>query len=78
MVIGELRRQWVVSDLPPLAGIVGDPDDEIILACTVAASTPHVVARDEDLLSLGNYKVIAIVTPEAFLTLLRSAESSGS
>jgi predicted nucleic acid-binding protein len=78
MVIGELRTQLVVSDLHPLAGIVGDPDDEMILACTVAASTPHVVARDEDLLSLGNYKVIAIVTPETFLTLLRNAESSGA
>ena len=78
MVIGELRRQLVVSDLPLLAGIVGDPDDQMILACTVAASTPHVVARDEALLSLGNCAGIAILSPEAFLTLLRSAESSGS
>jgi predicted nucleic acid-binding protein len=75
VVIGELKRQVVVSDLLPLAGIVGDPNDEMILACTVAASTPHVVARDKNLLSLGNYKVIVIVTPETFLTLLGNAES---
>jgi predicted nucleic acid-binding protein len=68
----------VVSDLPPLAGIVRDPDDDMILACAVAVRASNVVTRDEDLLLLGNYKGIAIVTPETFLTLLRSAESSGS
>ena len=68
----------VVSDLPLLAGIVRDPNDDMILACVVAASASHVVSRDEDLLSLGNCAGIAILSPEAFLTLLRSAESSGS
>jgi predicted nucleic acid-binding protein len=33
-----------------------------------------VVTRDDDLLSLGTYEGIAIVTPEAFLTALRRAE----
>jgi hypothetical protein len=33
------------------------------------------VTRDDDLLSLGAYEDIAMVTPEAFLTLVRSAES---
>jgi predicted nucleic acid-binding protein len=68
----------VVSDLPLLAGIVRDPNDDMILPCAVAASASHVVSRDEDLLSLGNCAGIAILSPEAFLTLLRSAESSGS
>jgi uncharacterized protein len=67
----------VVSDLPPLSGIVRDPNDDMILACAVAALASHVVTRDEDLLSLGTYDGIAIVTPGAFLTLLRRAESSG-
>jgi uncharacterized protein len=67
----------VVSDLPPLSGVVRDPNDDMILACAVAASASHVVTRDEDLLALGTYGDIAIITPEAFLTLLRSAESSG-
>jgi uncharacterized protein len=68
----------VVSDLPLLAGIVRDPNDDMILACAVAAWASPVVTRDEDLLSLGNCAGIAIVSPEAFLTLLQSAESSGS
>jgi predicted nucleic acid-binding protein len=68
----------VVSDLPLLAGIVRDPNDDMILPCAVAASASQVVSRDEDLLSLGNCAGIAILSPEAFLTLLRSAELSGS
>jgi uncharacterized protein len=64
----------LVSDLPPLSGLVRDPNDDMILACAVAASASHVVTRDDDLLALGTYEGIAIVTPEAFLTLLRNTE----
>jgi putative PIN family toxin of toxin-antitoxin system len=64
----------LVSDLPPLSGLVRDPNDDMILACAVAASASHVVTRDNDLLSLGTYERIAIVTPEAFLGMLRSVE----
>jgi predicted nucleic acid-binding protein len=44
----------------------------MILACAVAASASYVVTRDLDLLSLGTYGETAIVTPEAFLGLLRA------
>jgi len=71
---GIRQAALVVSDLPPLTGIVRDPNDDMILACAVAAWASHVVTRDDDLLALGSYKGSAIVTPEAFLTLLRSAE----
>jgi len=64
----------IVSDLPALSGIVRDPNDDMILACAVAASASHVVTRDDDLLALGTYEGIAIITPEAFLPLLRSSE----
>ena len=63
------------SDLPPLTGIVRDPNDDMIIACAVAASASYVVTRDLDLLSLGVYEQIAVVTPEAFLVLLRAREA---
>ena len=70
-----LRSSFLVlSDLPPLSGIVRDPNDDMILACAIATPASHVVTRDYDLLSLGTYEGIAIVTPEAFLTALRHAE----
>jgi putative PIN family toxin of toxin-antitoxin system len=70
---GLRQAAFLVSDFPSLSGIVRDPNDDMILACAVAASASHVVTRDDDLLSLGTYESISIVTPEAFLMLLRSA-----
>jgi uncharacterized protein len=60
-----------VTDLPSLSGIVRDPNDDMILACAVAASAAYVVTRDNDLLSLASYDGITMITPEAFLALLR-------
>jgi predicted nucleic acid-binding protein len=37
----------------------------------VAAQADYLVTRDKDLLSLGTYQGIRIVTPEAFMGLLR-------
>jgi putative PIN family toxin of toxin-antitoxin system len=72
-----LRASFMVfSDLPPLSGIVRDPNDDMILACAVAAAAEYVVTRDLDLLSLDTYAGIAIVTPEAFLALLRGLETA--
>jgi len=71
---GIRQAALVVSDLPPLTGIVRAPNDDMIFACAAATSASPVVTRDDDLLALGSYKGSAIVTPEAFLTLLRSAE----
>lgn len=70
-----LRDSFVVlTDLPPLTGIVRDPNDDMIVACAVAAGASHVVTRDHDLLALGVYEEITIVTPETFLGMLRSIE----
>lgn len=57
--------------LPPLTGIVRDPNDDMIVACAVQAQTSHIVTRDADLLSLGSYEGITMITPEAFMALLR-------
>jgi predicted nucleic acid-binding protein len=75
MVGTMFRASFVVlSDLPPLSGIVRDLNDGMILACAIAAAAAPVVTRNHDLLSLGTDEEIATVTPEAFLSLLRSAE----
>ena len=61
----------LVTDVPPLAGIVRDPNDDMVVACAVAAAADYVVSRDEDLLSLGIYEGITMITPEDFIVLLR-------
>ncbi len=60
----------VVTDLPPVAGVVRDPNDDMVIACALAGGADYVVTRDKDLLSLGAYGGIRMVTPRQFLDLL--------
>jgi predicted nucleic acid-binding protein len=52
--------------------VVRDPNDDAILATAIAARADYLVSRDKDLLSLGEYDGIKIVSPEAFLQVLRT------
>ncbi|MCW5696854.1 MAG: putative toxin-antitoxin system toxin component, PIN family [Bauldia sp.] len=65
-----------MADPPRVSGVVRDPNDDMVLACAVGGSAQHIVTRDKDLLSLGNYADIAIVAPETFIHVLRS-EATG-
>ena len=61
----------IVPTLPDLRVMVRDPKDDMIIACAVAAQADYIVSRDRDLLDLGTYQEIQIVTPEAFIQYLR-------
>lgn len=47
-----------------------DPDDDHVLACAVAAHADLIISGDSDLLKLGQYQGIPIVSPAAALTRL--------
>lgn len=50
--------------------VSADPDDDHVLACAIAAKADLVVSGDSDLLELGQYQGIPIVSPaEAFTRL---------
>jgi len=61
----------MTGPLPSLAGIVRDPNDDMIVACALAAKAQYIVTRDNDLLSLRTYETITMITPEAFMSILR-------
>lgn len=61
----------VVGDPAPVE-VVRDPNDNMIVACALVADADYLVTRDDDLLSLGKHGKITIVTPEAFLHVLRT------
>jgi len=65
------RIGTVIFDIPNLTGIVRDSNDDIIVACAVAAKADFLVSRDKDLLTIGSYEAIDMVTPESFLHILR-------
>lgn len=47
-----------------------DPDDDHVLACALAAQAQLIVSGDNDLLDLGTYRTIAIVTPAQALACI--------
>jgi hypothetical protein len=61
----------LLTDLPLLTGIVRDPNDDMVLATARAAHATYLITRDLDLLSLQTYEGITILTPEAFMAVLR-------
>ena len=62
----------LVSPLPLFPAICRDPNDDMVLACALAAAVQYLVTRDKDLLVLQQYEGIIILTPEAFLAVLRT------
>jgi uncharacterized protein len=65
----------VLRSTEPIAGIVRDPNDDMVLACALEGRADTIVSRDKDLLSLGSYQNIAIIAPETFRQQLRDAEA---
>ena len=65
----------VVTDVPEVRGVVRDPNDDMIVACAIAAKADYLISRDKDLLSLGAHEGISIINPEAFLRVLRGEQS---
>jgi predicted nucleic acid-binding protein len=61
----------VIFDLPDVHIVDRDPNDDMIVATALKAKADYLVTRDKDLLSLGSYHGIQIVTPEAFMEMLR-------
>jgi putative PIN family toxin of toxin-antitoxin system len=51
--------------------ICRDPDDDKILDCALAAEAKYIVSGDKDLLSLGRFRSVEIITPPAFLKILQ-------
>lgn len=61
----------LVTDTGRVHGVCRDPDDEAVLAAAAAARVEAIVTGDHDLLTLAEHEGIAIVTPRAFLDLIK-------
>lgn len=53
-----------------ISGVVRDPDDHKILECALAAEAHVIVTMDKDLLSLKQFRYVAIIHPSTFRYML--------
>ena len=60
-----------MTDLPQLAVVIRDPNDDMVIATAQRAQAAYIVTRDKDLLSLQYYEGITMITPEAFIAIVR-------
>jgi putative PIN family toxin of toxin-antitoxin system len=72
--VGEVR---VFSRLIEISGtlkaVTDDPDDDMVIECSVIGNATHIVTGDKHLLSLTNHQDIAILKAAEFVTLLSSS-----
>lgn len=73
-LLAQLQTLMEVIHPPPLAHpICRDPDDDAVLALALAAQADAVISGDDDLLSLGSFAGIPIVTATQALERLHRA-----
>jgi predicted nucleic acid-binding protein len=52
--------------------VTRDPKDDAVVACAVEGKADYVVSGDQDLLALGEYEGIQVVTPRRFMEIVES------
>lgn len=70
LVQGFVALATVVKPVAIEPAVIRDPDDDAVLACAVSSKSEFVVSGDDDLLALGSYGAIPIVTPAELMTAL--------
>ena len=67
---------YVVKVRMALSAVAADPDDNKVLACAMKGKATYVVTGDPHLLDLHAFHQIKIVSPRAFLAVLKAASES--
>ena len=65
----EMKKKFVIVHPSKILSIVRDEDDNRVLEVAVEGKCDVIVTGDEDLLELGHYKNIKIMTPSRFLNI---------
>ncbi len=71
MFLMELAYERIAAPVRSPEAITGDRDDDVVLACAVAAKAEALVSGDRrHLLPVGEHRGVRIVTPQALLAEL--------
>ena len=74
--IQEARRQLGlfahhVAPVEAIHAVIGDPDDNAVLECAVAAASTFIVSGDRHLLQLGTFRSVPVLKVSAFLEVFQ-------
>ena len=58
------------GSLPDIGPACRDPNDDHVIATALAVKADAIVTGDKDLLALGQFRAVRIITARAFLTEL--------
>jgi len=61
----------VVEIEEELSGVCRDPADDKFLTCAISAGAGYLISGDKDLLDLGSFRNITIITAAAFFKVIR-------
>ena len=76
VVLDRLATAEVVQ-LTEIKAVCRDPEDDKFLATATAGAAEYLVSEDDDLLDLGEYEDVPVITAAAFLQLLPAQEEPG-
>ncbi|HCY20055.1 MAG TPA: putative toxin-antitoxin system toxin component, PIN family [Deltaproteobacteria bacterium] len=62
----------VIEVTDKIKGACRDADDDKFIACAVSASADFIVTGDKDLLDMGKYKSVKILSASEFLRMFKS------
>ena len=70
LTLAEYARETVMVQITGnLNGFCRDPKDDMVLETAVLAGAEIIVTGDKDLLTMGQFRGIRILTPREYLTL---------
>ena len=69
-----LGEESVLVSRRPEVRISRDPEDDKFLAAAIEAEARYVVSGDKDLLVVGTHHGVRVISPAAFLRILRERE----
>lgn len=70
MMAALLSKAEVTPGHVHLPGVTRDPKDDAVVACAREGEAGYIVSGDQDLLVLGEYAGIQVVTPRQFMEIL--------
>ncbi|RMF27454.1 MAG: putative toxin-antitoxin system toxin component, PIN family [Chloroflexi bacterium] len=70
ILVALLTKAKVTPGKLRLPGVTRDPKDDAVVACAKEGAADYIVSGDQDLLVLGEYEGIQIVTPRQFWEVL--------